>query len=139
HGPAVVDGQRCPARCDRPVDRARPARHPRRDGTRLRHSRRRGRARRRGGRDRRGLRAHGPDRPAPRRRAGASMTGSLGATGAIAGLLFGLGTALVAWRVSARRPRLIDRIEPYLREPPRASALLAARAAPFPRLERIVT
>ncbi len=67
------------------------------------------------------------------------MTGSLGATGAIAGLLFGLGTALVAWRVSARRPRLIDRIEPYLREPPRASALLAARAAPFPRLERIVT
>ncbi|MPV49887.1 pilus assembly protein TadB [Pseudactinotalea sp. HY160] len=66
------------------------------------------------------------------------MTESLSATGAVVGLLFGLGAALVAWRVSARRPRLIDRVGPYLREAPATSALLAARATPFPYVERVI-
>lgn len=66
------------------------------------------------------------------------MSGPLSATGAVIGLLLGLGTALIAWRVGARRPRLIDRVEPHLREPATASALLATRSTPFPRLERII-
>lgn len=60
-------------------------------------------------------------------------------TGAALGLAFGLGAALVIWRVAARRPRLVDRVAPYLQERPTASRLLSDQAVtPFPTLERIL-
>ncbi|MFV0426954.1 MAG: type II secretion system F family protein [Beutenbergiaceae bacterium] len=66
--------------------------------------------------------------------------GPAGMSGAGVGLLFGLGVVLVAWRLSARRVRLIDRVAPYLQERPTTSRLLQESQVitPFPTLERIV-
>ncbi|PYG00440.1 tight adherence protein C [Georgenia satyanarayanai] len=62
------------------------------------------------------------------------------AWGAFAGLIGGLGLVLVAWRVRAMRPRLPDRIAPYLRERPATSGLLAEPRThtPFPTLESLL-
>lgn len=62
------------------------------------------------------------------------------AWGAFAGLLGGLGLILVAWRLRAMRPRLPDRIAPYLRERPATSGLLAEPRThtPFPTLESLL-
>jgi tight adherence protein C len=63
------------------------------------------------------------------------------ATGALVGLLAGLGLALAVSRVPAlRRPSLDDRLAPYLRDSARPSRLLFRERAltPFPTLERIV-
>lgn len=63
-----------------------------------------------------------------------------GLAGAGIGLMFGLGLALVVWRLSARRVRLVERVAPYLQERPSTSRLLtdAHVITPFPTLERIV-
>lgn len=63
-----------------------------------------------------------------------------GLAGAGVGLLFGVGVALIVWRLSARRIRLVDRVAPYLQERPTTSRLLqdAHVITPFPTLERIV-
>lgn len=58
-------------------------------------------------------------------------------TGAAIGLLFGIGICLVLWRLAARRPRLIDRVEPYLHGP-RSTSTLLETSTPFPHVERIV-
>ncbi len=66
---------------------------------------------------------------------------SLSLAGAGVGLLAGAGLALTLSRVPAlRRPRLDDRLAPYLRDSTRPSRLLARERAltPFPTLERIV-
>ncbi len=62
------------------------------------------------------------------------------AWGALAGLLGGLGLILIAWRVRAMRPRLPDRIAPYLRERPATSGLLAEPRThtPFPTFESLL-
>ncbi len=63
------------------------------------------------------------------------------ATGSALGLLAGAGLCLVAagtpW---ARRPRLDDRLAPYLRDAPRPSRLLEERRTltPFPTVERLL-
>ncbi len=57
--------------------------------------------------------------------------------GALAGLLFAVGGLLIAWRLRALRPRLVARVEPYLREPPGSSGLLNIYT-PFPQLERVL-
>jgi tight adherence protein C len=60
--------------------------------------------------------------------------------GAGIGLLGGLGLWLVVLHLWARRPSLVDRVAPYLRERPRTSGLLAAPHAhtPFPTLEHLL-
>ncbi|WP_322769476.1 type II secretion system F family protein [Frankia sp. Cr1] len=56
---------------------------------------------------------------------------SLVATGALIGLLAGVGLALIVLRSPVvRRIRLADRIDPYLRDTPAQSRLLADRARP---------
>ena len=58
------------------------------------------------------------------------------------GLVGGLGVVMAVFRAPRwRRPRLTDRLAPYLRDSSRPSRLLADRGAmtPFPTLERIVT
>ncbi|HLV54712.1 MAG TPA: type II secretion system F family protein [Actinotalea caeni] len=69
-----------------------------------------------------------------------AFTTPAGLTGAAAGLLLGVGLALVLWRLSARRIRLVDRVAPYLQERPTTSRLLQDThvITPFPTLERIV-
>jgi tight adherence protein C len=65
----------------------------------------------------------------------------LSLAGAGVGLLAGTGLALAVSRVPAlRRPRLDDRLAPYLRDSTRPSRLLSRERAltPFPTLERIV-
>ncbi len=71
------------------------------------------------------------------------MTGgaSAQALGALVGLVGTLGALLALTRVPAlRRPRLDDRLAPYLRDAPRGSALLRPdrSVSPFPTLERIL-
>lgn len=61
--------------------------------------------------------------------------------GALLGLLAVSGLLLVARRLPVmRRPRLDDRIAPYLRDTPRPSTLLRTEATltPFPTLERVL-
>ena len=65
----------------------------------------------------------------------------LSLAGAGVGLMAGTGLALAVSRVPAlRRPRLDDRLAPYLRDSTRPSRLLSRERAltPFPTLERIV-
>jgi len=63
-------------------------------------------------------------------------------TGAFLGLLVGCGLLLAASRLPVlRRPRLEDRLGPYLRDTPRPSALLLVgppTVTPFPTLERLL-
>jgi tight adherence protein C len=62
-------------------------------------------------------------------------------TGAALALLACTGlSVLVRWSPPLRRPRLDDRLAPYLRDAPRASRLLADDRAvtPFPALERLL-
>jgi tight adherence protein C len=62
------------------------------------------------------------------------------ATGAMLGLVGGIGAALAISRLPVlRRPSLEDRVGPYLRDPRRPSRLLAEQRVrtPFPTLERI--
>ena len=66
---------------------------------------------------------------------------TLSLAGAGVGLMVGTGLALAVSRVPAfRRPRLDDRLAPYLRDSTRPSRLLSRERAltPFPTLERIV-
>jgi len=69
-----------------------------------------------------------------------AFTGPAGLAGAGVGLIFGVGVALIVWRLAARRVRLVDRVAPYLRERPTTSGLLQETpvVTPFPTLERIV-
>lgn len=69
-----------------------------------------------------------------------TLTSPAGLAGAGVGLIFGVGLALVVWRLSARRVRLVDRVAPYLQERPTTSGLLQESRVitPFPTLERIV-
>ena len=81
--------------------------------------------------------ADGADRSAARGRAGAAVSPSL--AGAGVGLLAGAGLALAVSRAPAfRRPRLDDRLAPYLRDSARPSRLLSRERTltPFPTLER---
>ena len=66
------------------------------------------------------------------------MTGA--ATGALIGAVGGLGLAVVAWQVMARRVTLDDRLAPYLRARRPTSALLRdpAPRTPFPTLARLL-
>lgn len=67
------------------------------------------------------------------------MTGAV--LGAFVGLVAGVGLVVTALRVPAlRRPRLDDRLAPYLRDASRPSRLLSGPRAftPFPALERIL-
>lgn len=69
------------------------------------------------------------------------MTSPLWSLGASIGLVFGLGSALVWWRLPwRRRPALDERLGPYLRDAVPASRLLAVAAArsPFATLERLL-
>jgi tight adherence protein C len=61
-------------------------------------------------------------------------------TGAIIGLLGGLGAWLVLWRLASRRITLDDRLAPYVRQRPRTSRLLAEHGpvTPFRALERLL-
>jgi tight adherence protein C len=64
-----------------------------------------------------------------------------GLTGAALGALAGAGATFAIYGAPvSRRPRLEDRLAPYLRDAPRRSALLSQNAArtPFPTLERIL-
>lgn len=69
-----------------------------------------------------------------------AFTSPAGLTGAGIGLVLGVGLALIVWRLSARRVRLVDRVAPYLQERPTTSRLLLDThvITPFPTLERIV-
>jgi len=60
-------------------------------------------------------------------------------TGAGLGLVFGVGALLIVWCLTAR-PRLIDRVAPYLRDRPATSRLLRGTAThtPFPTMERLL-
>ncbi|MCL3860396.1 type II secretion system F family protein [Actinotalea sp. K2] len=62
------------------------------------------------------------------------------AVGAVAGGVGGLGLWLVYWHLMSRRPRLDDRLAPYLRLSPSTSKLLRSPVArsPFPTLERLI-
>ena len=63
------------------------------------------------------------------------------AQGALLGLLAACGLLMVVRRLPVtRRPRLDDRLAPYLRDTPRPSTLLRAERAvtPFPTLERVL-
>jgi tight adherence protein C len=66
------------------------------------------------------------------------MTG--GFTGALVGLLGGLGVVLVVARLRARRLTLTERLAPYLRPRDATSGLLREQAAhtPFPAVERLL-
>ena len=67
------------------------------------------------------------------------MTASL--AGVALGLVAGAGLVLAVGRVPAlRRPRLDDRLSPYLRDTSRPSRLLSRERSltPFPTLERLV-
>lgn len=68
------------------------------------------------------------------------VTSNAALVGAGIGLLFGIGLALVVWRLSARRVRLVERVAPYLQERPMTSRLLQDThvITPFPTVERIV-
>lgn len=61
-------------------------------------------------------------------------------TGAIVGALAGIGVWIVVLRLATRRPRLDERLAPYLRERPGTSGLLrpVEVRSPFPTLERII-
>jgi tight adherence protein C len=69
-----------------------------------------------------------------------TVDGSAAGLGAAVGALAGLGLWLIAWRLSARRPRLDARLAPYLRLPATTSALLRLPVvhSPFPTIERLV-
>lgn len=60
--------------------------------------------------------------------------------GGAVGAVGGIGLWLVAWRLAARRPRLEDRVAPYLRLPAGSSSLLrrAPAQSPFPTVERLL-
>lgn len=62
------------------------------------------------------------------------------AAGVTAGLLLGTGLCLILHLLAHRRPSLVDRVAPYVRERPRTSRLLTERAAhtPFPTVERLL-
>lgn len=67
------------------------------------------------------------------------MTGSAAVLGAVTGGLGSVGVWLVLWWATARRPRLDDRLAPYLRLPAATSSLLATPTrSPFPTLERLL-
>ncbi|SED73254.1 type II secretion system F family protein [Ruania alba] len=67
------------------------------------------------------------------------MLTTLSLTGGGIGLMFGLGSCLVIWRLAARRVRLIDRVSPYLRDQVVTSRLLAESPhTPFPTVERMI-
>lgn len=57
--------------------------------------------------------------------------------GALIGLLFSCGLLLVVWRLRALRPRLDNRVAPYLRDPRGGSVLLASHT-PFPQVEALL-
>lgn len=62
---------------------------------------------------------------------GVRVVGGMDATGMLIGLVAGLGALLVLVRVPAwRRPDLVERLAPHLRDAPRASRLLAAPGSP---------
>ena len=66
---------------------------------------------------------------------------SAATSGALVGLLAGIGLAVATMRVPAfRRPTLDDRLAPYLRDTPQPSRLLEEQRtlSPFPTLERIL-
>lgn len=60
--------------------------------------------------------------------------------GGLVGALGGAGAWLAVWRLGARRPRLDERLAPYLRTPVRTSGLLRSPVvtSPFPTLERLL-
>lgn len=60
--------------------------------------------------------------------------------GALAGFMAGIGMWLVLWRLRAMRPRLPERIAPYLRERPTTSRLLRPQShhTPFPSVEALL-
>jgi len=64
----------------------------------------------------------------------------LAGLGGLVGALGGIGLWLIAWRLAARRPRLDERLAPYLRTPVATSGLLRAPVAhtPFPTVERLL-
>ena len=68
------------------------------------------------------------------------MNASGGNLGALVGAAGGIGLWLVVWWVGARRPRLDDRLAPYLRPTTRPPALLGATgtSSPFPTIERLL-
>ncbi len=62
------------------------------------------------------------------------------AFGAVVGGVAGIGLWMIAWHLSTRRPRLDDRLRPYLRAPATTSGLLHVPVArsPFSTLERLL-
>lgn len=62
------------------------------------------------------------------------------AVGALVGGIGGLGIWMIAWHLRARRPRLDDRLRPYLRAPAATSALLRTPVvrSPFPTVEHLL-
>ena len=67
------------------------------------------------------------------------MNPANGALGAVAGAVGGIGLWLVVWWVGARRPRLDDRLAPYLRPSPRPSTVRhGVGSSPFPTVERLL-
>lgn len=60
--------------------------------------------------------------------------------GAAVGGVAGVGLWMILWHVRARRPRLDDRLRPYLRAPATTSGLLRVPVArsPFPTVERLL-